>query len=57
MSRVLINCPGDQNSIPGEVIPKTHKMVLDAALISTQHYKVRIKGYVEQSRDWSSSLP
>ena len=26
------------------VIPKTQKMVLDAALPSTQHYKVRIKG-------------
>ena len=26
-------------------------MVLDAALINTQHYKVRIKGKVEQSRE------
>ena len=32
-------------------------MVLDAALLSTQHYKVRIKGKVEQSRKWSSALP
>ena len=31
------------------VIPKTQKMVLDAALLNTQHYKVRIKGKVEQS--------
>ena len=23
----------------------------------TQHYKVRIKGKVEQSREWSSALP
>ena len=44
-------------SIPGRVIPKTQKMVLDAALLSTQHYKVRIKGKVEQSREWSSALP
>ena len=29
-------------------------MVLDAALLST---KVRIKGKVEQSREWSSALP
>ena len=29
------------------VITKTQKMVLDAALLSTQHYKVRIKGKVE----------
>ena len=44
-------------SIPGRVIPKTQKMVLDAALLKTQHYKVRIKGKVEQSREWSSALP
>ena len=39
------------------VIPKTQKMVLDAALLNTQHYKVKIKGKVEQSREWSSVLP
>ena len=32
-------------------------MVLDAALLSTQHYKVSIKGKVEQSWEWSSTLP
>ncbi len=37
-------CAGDRGSISGRVIPKTQKMVLDAALLSTQHYKVRIKG-------------
>ena len=26
-------------------------MVLDASLLNTQHYKVRIKGKVEQSRE------
>ena len=31
-------------------------MVLDASLLNTQHYKVRIKGKVEQSREWSSAL-
>ena len=31
-------------------------MVLDASLLNTQHYKVRIKGKVEQSREWSSVL-
>ena len=36
--------PGDLGSIPGRVIPKTQKMVLDATLLNTQHYKVRIKG-------------
>ena len=42
-----------QGSVPGRVIPKTQKMVLDAALLSTQQYEVRIKGKVEQSRKWS----
>ena len=36
---------------------QTQKMVLDAALLSTQYYKVRIKGKVEQSREWSNALP
>ena len=31
------------------------KMVLDTALLNTQHYKVRIKGKVKQSRQWSSA--
>ena len=33
---------------------KDSKMVLNAALLSNQHYKVKIKGKVEQSREWSS---
>ena len=41
----------------GRVIPKTQKMVLDAALLSTQHYEVRIKAKVEQPWEWSSTLP
>ena len=57
MSRLFANGPGDWGSIPGRVIPKTQKMVLDATLISSQHYKVRIKGKVEQSWKWSSALP
>ena len=57
MSRVFANGPGDQSSIPGQVIPKTEKIVLDAALLNTQHYKVRIEDKVEQSREWSSALP
>ena len=32
-------------------------MVLDATLLNTQHYKVRIKGKVEQFREKSSTLP
>ena len=44
MSSVFANSPEDRVSIPGRVIPKTQKIVLDAALLNTQHYKVRIKG-------------
>ena len=57
MSWVFANGPGDRGSIPGRVIPKTQKLVLDAALFNTQHYKVRIKGKVEQSRERSSAIP
>ena len=56
MSRVFAHGPGDQGSIPGRVIPNTQKMLLDAALLNTQNYKVRSKGKVEQSREWSSAL-
>ena len=55
--RVFTNGPGDLDSIPGRVIPKTLKMELDTTLLNTQHYKVRFKGKVEQSREWSSALP
>ena len=57
MSRVFAYDPGDQGSFPGWIIPKIQKMVLDAFLLNTQHYKVRIKGKVEHSREWSSALP
>ena len=39
---VFTNCPEDRGSIPGRVIPKTHIMVLETALLNTQHYKIRI---------------
>ena len=55
--RVFANGPGDLSSIPGRVIPKTQKMVLDASLLNTQHYKVRIKGKVEQSREGVAPSP
>ena len=50
MSWVFASSPGNQGSIPCRVIPKTQNIVLDAALFSIQHYKVRIKSKVEQSR-------
>ena len=57
MVRVFASRPGDLDSIPSWVLPNTQKMVLDAALLNTQHYKVRIKGKVEQSSERSSTLP
>ena len=57
MSRVFTNGPGDQGSIPGRVIPKTQKMMLDATLLNTQHYEVWIKGKVVQSKERSGTLP
>ena len=55
MVRVFANGPGDLGSIPGRVILKTLKMVLDASLLNTQHYKVWIKGKVEKSWERSSA--
>ena len=55
--RVFANGPGDLGSISGRVIPKTQKMVLDASLLNTQHYKVRIKGKVEPSREGVAPSP
>ena len=52
VGRVFINGPGDH----GRTIPKTQKMVLDATLLNTQHYKVCIKYKIEQSRDRSCTF-
>ena len=57
VGRVFANGPRDRGSIPGRVIPKTLKIVLDTSLLNSQQYKVRIKGKVEQSRQISSALP
>ena len=57
MIRVFANGPGELGSVPGWVIPKTQKMVLDPSLLNTQHYKVWIKGKGGQSKERSSALP
>ena len=57
MVTVFANGPGDLGSIPGRVMTKTQKMVLDTTLLNTQQYKVGIKGKMEQSRECSSALP
>ena len=46
----MANGPGDRG------IPKTQKMVLDAALLNTLHYKVRINGKEDQSNKWGNAL-
>ena len=55
MVRVFVSGPGDL-FYPKLSHTKDSKMVLDASLLNTQHYKVRIKGKVEQSRKRSSAL-
>ena len=36
---------------------KDSKMLLEVSFLNTQHYKVQIKGKVEQSSERSSTLP
>ena len=55
VGRVFANGPGDLGSIPGRVIRKILKMILDASLLNTQQYKVRIEGKVEQSKERCSA--
>ena len=57
VGKVFANGPGDLDSIPDRVIPKTLKMVLDTSLLNTQQYKVCIKGKVEQFMERTSALP
>ena len=53
---MFTNHPGDRGSIPGRVLPKVSKIVLDTALLNTQQYKVCIKGNMEQSRERGCAL-
>ena len=57
VGRVFTNGPGLLGSIPGCIIPKTLKMLLDTELLNAQQYKVRIKGKVKKSNERSSALP
>ena len=49
LSRVFPNGPGDLGSIPGHIILKALKMVLDTSLLNSQQYKVSIEGKLEQT--------
>ena len=56
ISSVFASGPGDQDSIPGRVIQKTQKMVLATSLLNTQHFKIRTKGKVPQTRESRSVI-
>ena len=43
--------------LPAESYQRLKKIVFDAYLLNTQHYKVRFKGIVRQSWEMSSALP
>ena len=49
--------PGRPGFNPRSSHTKDSKMVLDDSLLNTQHYKVRIKGKVEQSREGVAPSP
>ena len=59
MVRVFANGPGDVGSIPGQVIPKTLKMVLYASLLHTHGSRVKWrnpgKGVAPFPTTWCSS--
>ena len=44
MVEVFANDLRNWSLIPGRVITKTQKVVLDVSLLNTQHYEVQIKG-------------
>ena len=48
-----------KTEVPSQVesYQRLKKMILDATLLNTQHYKVRIEGKVEQFKEWSCAFP
>ena len=58
VGRVFANGPGDLGSIPGHVIPKTLKTVLDITLLNTQQYWTSPGGNTPQGTNYTAtSLP
>ena len=51
VGRVFANTSGDFSPIPGRIIPKTLKMVLDTSLLNTRQYKVHIKSGAIQGKE------
>ena len=54
MSWVFVSGPGA--GVQSQV-ESYKKKIFDASLLSTEHFKVRIKSKVEQLREWSWALP
>ena len=58
VGRVFANGPRDRGSIPGHVIPKTLKMVLDTSSLNTQHtYLIRYVSRVKWSNPGKGVAP
>ena len=57
MVQVFANGRRNQGSIPGGVIPKTQKIVVEDSLLNTQYYKVWIKGKWSNPGERSSAFP
>ena len=54
MGRVLVNGPRDMGSIPGRVIPKTFKMVLDTSLFNPPSLYLSVVA-IQKGAFWSPS--
>ena len=54
LSLSMVRETGVQSEV--ESYQRLKNMLLDTALLNTQHYKVRIKGKVELSRELSNTL-
>ena len=57
MVKVFAEGSGDQDSIPGQVIPKTQKVVLDTSLLNTQHYNIWVKDKLSNPRKGVAPSP
>ena len=56
MGRVFPSGLGDWGSIPGRVIPKTQKIVLDMVWLDTQYYKDQGSSESVKGKKWPPHL-
>ena len=54
---MFANDPRDLGLIPGCAIQNTQNVKLDNVLLSTKHYKLRVKDRIKQYREWSRTYP